>query len=156
MERTLILLKPDALQRGLIGEIVTRFERKGLKIVGMKMMMLSESFLDEHYAHITHLPFFHEIRAYMASAPVVAMCVDGVDAVEIARKLCGPTRGSEAPPGTVRGDFSIGMQFNLVHASDSTDTAKIEISRFFREDELFEYDKCTLCFIYADREIPRE
>ena len=140
--------------RGLTGEIVTRLERKGLKIVGMKMMRLGEELLDEHYAHISHLWFFNEIKDYMKGAPVIAICLEGVDVVNVVRGMCGPTKGSDAPPGTIRGDFSMANQFNLIHASDSVETAEVEIPRFFREDELFEYDMENLRFIYADREIP--
>ena len=156
MERTLVLIKPDALQRALVGEIVARFERKGLKIVGMKMMRLADALLDVHYAHINHLPFFDQLKAYMGSAPVVAVCLAGVDVVETVRRMCGPTKGSEAPPGTIRGDFSMAMQYNVIHASDSVDMARREIARFFHEDELFEYDMAALRFIYADREIPKD
>ena len=99
MERTLVLLKPDAVQRGLLGEIISRFENKGLKVAGMKMMQLTNSLLDEHYSHLNHLPFFGEIKAFMMLAPVVAVCLEGVNSVETVRRLCGVTKSWEADPG---------------------------------------------------------
>jgi nucleoside-diphosphate kinase len=152
MERTLVLLKPDALQRGLIGEITARFERKGLKIVGMKMMNLTDSLLDEHYAHLSHLPFFGEIKGFMMLAPVAAVCLEGVNCVETVRRLCGVTKSWEADPGTIRGDFGMSIQANLVHASDSLETAQKEVPRFFRDDELFEYDFLKLPYLYTKKE----
>ncbi len=105
MERTLVLLKPDAVQRGLLGDIISRFERKGLKITGMKMMNLTDRLLDEHYSHLNHLPFFGEIKGFMMLAPVVAICLEGVNSVETVRRLCGVTKSWEADPGTIRGDL---------------------------------------------------
>src|SRR6266540_732022 len=105
MERTLVLLKPDAVQRGLLGEITARFERKGLKIVGMKMMNLSDALLDEHYSHLNHLPFFGEIKGFMMQTPVIAICLEGVNCVNVVRLMCGPTKSWEAAPGTIRGDY---------------------------------------------------
>src|SRR6476619_1967223 len=110
MERTLVLLKPDAVQRGLLGEITGRFEKKGLKLVGMKMMRL-----DEHYSHLSHLPFFGDIKRFMMLAPVIATCWEGVDCVDTVRRICGVTKAREADPGTIRGDFGMSIQANLVH-----------------------------------------
>src|SRR5436190_14970844 len=149
MERTLVLLKPDALQRGRIGEITARFERKGLKIVGMKMMKLNDALLDEHYSHLSHLPFFGEIKAFMMLAPVIAVCLEGVNCVETVRRLCGVTKSWEADPGTIRGDYGMSIQANLVHASDSLETAEKEVPRFFGEDELFDYDFLKLPYLYT-------
>ena len=152
MERTLILLKPDALQRGLLGEIISRFERKGLKLVGMKMMRLEDALLEEHYAHLNHLPFFGEIKKFMMLTPVVATCWEGVDCIETVRRLCGVTKSREAAPGTIRGDFGMSIQANLVHASDSVETAANEVHRFFGESELFEYNWIQVPYLYTRQE----
>ena len=152
MERTLVLLKPDALQRGLLGEIVGRFERKGLKLVGMKMMRLDDALLDEHYSHLNHLPFFGDIKRFMMLSPVIATCWEGVDCIETVRRLCGVTKSREAAPGTIRGDFGMSIQANLVHASDSLETAKNEVPRFFRDEELFDYDWIMLPYLYTRQE----
>ena len=152
MERTLMLLKPDAVQRGLLGEITARFERKGLKVVGMKMMQLTDVLLDEHYSHLNHLPFFGEIKKFMMLAPVVAVCLEGVDAIDTVRRLCGVTLAREADPGTIRGDLAMSIQANLVHASDSADTASREVPRFFKDDELFTYDWLHLPYTYTPKE----
>jgi nucleoside-diphosphate kinase len=152
MERTLVLLKPDAVQRGLLGEITARFERKGLKVVGMKMMQLTDELLDEHYSHLNHLPFFGDIKKFMMLAPVVAVCLEGVDAIDTVRRLCGVTLAREADPGTIRGDLGMSIQANLVHASDSADTASREVPRFFRDDELFQYDWLHLPYTYTAKE----
>jgi len=152
MERTLVLLKPDAVQRGLLGEIISRFERKGLKITGMKMMNLTDRLLDEHYAHLNHLPFFGEIKDFMMLAPVIAICLDGVNCVETVRRLCGVTKSWEAEPGTIRGDLGMSIQANLVHASDSLETAEKEVPRFFSDSELFNYDFLKLPYLYTKKE----
>ncbi len=152
MERTLVLLKPDAVQRGLLGEITARFERKGLKVVGMKMMQLTDALLDEHYSHLNHLPFFGDIKKFMMLAPVVAVCLEGVDAIDTVRRLCGVTLAREADPGTIRGDLGMSIQANLVHASDSADTASREVPRFFKDDELFTYDWLHLPYTYTAKE----
>lgn len=152
MERTLVLLKPDALQRGLIGEIISRFERKGLKLVGMKMMCLDDALLDEHYSHLSHLPFFGGIKRFMMLAPVVATCWEGVDCIETVRRLCGVTLSREAAPGTIRGDLGMSIQANLVHASDSPQTAAAEVPRFFNGSELFNYDWIQLPYLYTKQE----
>jgi nucleoside-diphosphate kinase len=153
MERTLVLLKPDALQRGLLGEILGRFERKGLKVVGMKMMELSDALLDEHYSHLSHLPFFGEIKAFMMRTPVVALCLEGVDCIDAVRLLCGETLARKAPAGTIRGDLGMSIQANLVHASDSAETASKEVPRFFTDEELFSYDWMKLPYLYTGKEL---
>src|SRR3954464_6285233 len=127
MERTLVLLKPDAVQRGLLGEIIGRFEKKGLKLVGMKMMQLEDALLEEHYSHLNHLPFFGEIKSFMMRTPVVALCLEGVDCIDAVRLLCGETLARKAPAGTIRGDLGMSIQANLVHASDSVETASREV-----------------------------
>ena len=153
LERTLIILKPDAVQRNLLGEIILRFERKGLKIVGLKMMKLDDVLLTEHYIHLKDKPFFEGLKKFMKGSPVVVACLEGVDSIKVVRTLCGPTSGREAAPGTIRGDFSISMSSNIVHASDSEKTAKEEIERFFKEDELFSYNRCDFDVIYASDEL---
>ncbi|MFH1098321.1 MAG: nucleoside-diphosphate kinase [Candidatus Uhrbacteria bacterium] len=152
MQRTLVLIKPDALQRNLFGEIVRRFELKGLKIVGMKMIQLSDLKLDEHYAHHKDKPFFAGLKKFMRSAPVIAMVLEGVEAIDAVRMIVGPTKGRTAPAGTIRGDLAMSGQANLVHASDSSETAEKEIWRFFNTDELFEYEKVDNVWVYVEDE----
>lgn len=152
MERTLVLIKPDALQRDLVGEIITRFERKGLKLVGMKMLPLPDDLLDVHYSHLRERDFFPEIKAFMRRTPVIACCWEGTDCVNTVRLLCGITKARAAAPGTIRGDLAMSVQANLVHASDSLDTARVEIERFFEPEELFEYEDTLEAFIYSSRE----
>src|SRR5215468_4262545 len=153
VERTLVLIKPDAIQRGLIGRIIGRFEDKGLKVVGLKLMNLGEQLLNEHYAHLADKPFFPGTRAFMQSTPVVAMCLEGLDSVETVRRLCGITKSREAQPGTIRGDLAMSVQANLVHASDSLETAKKEVARFFADSELYEYQSLLTRLVYSDDEL---
>lgn len=152
MERTLVLIKPDAMQRDLVGELIQRFERKGLKLVGIKMMALPDDLLDEHYRHLVGRDFFAEIKTFMRSTPIIACCWEGVDCVNTVRVMCGITKAREAVPGTIRGDLAMSVQANLVHASDSLETAEVEIARFFNSDELFEYEDVLNPFIYSSRE----
>lgn len=156
MERTLVLLKPDALQRNLLGEIISRFEKKGLKIVGLKMIKLSEEILEEHYAHHKDKPFFRDLVDFMKSSPVVAMVLEGIEAVKAVRLITGPTSGREADAGSIRGDFSMSQQHNIIHASDSPEIAEKEIQRFFKQDEIFEYQKIDLTAIYSREELKEE
>ena len=149
-EKTLIIIKPDAVQRNLVGDIVSRFEKKGLKITGMKMMSIEDVTLEEHYAHIKDKPFFPGIRDFMKSSPVVVMALEGVNAVSAVRLLVGPTKAWEATAGTIRGDLSLSTQSNIVHASDSVEAGEIEVARFFKADELFSYKKIDTDFIYAE------
>jgi len=151
-EQTLVLLKPDALQRNLLGEIIHRFEARGLKIVGMKMIQLSDAQLDEHYSHIKDKPFFPGNKAFMSSYPVVGIVLAGIRAVNVVRTMLGPTKGHEAPPGTIRGDFSMSTQANMAHASDSIDAAKAEVKRFFSPGEIFSYAKLDFDLSYSDDE----
>jgi nucleoside-diphosphate kinase len=151
-ECTLILIKPDALQRNLMGEIIRRFEMKGLKIVGMKMVQLGDVLLDEHYAHHKDKPFFAGLKNFMKSSPIVAMVLEGVEAISAVRLLVGPTKGSAADAGSIRGDLSMSTQANLVHASDSPENAEREIKRFFKDDEIFEYQKIDFDYIYGSEE----
>lgn len=152
MERTLVILKPCTIQRGLIGEIITRFERKGLILAGMKMTWLTDEILSEHYAHLKDRPFFQRVKDAMAICPVIVCCWKGVDAINVVRTLAGATNGRNAAPGTIRGDYSMSVQENIVHASDSPETAAIELKRFFNDDELFEYVPKNLLSLYANDE----
>ncbi|MBU0590615.1 nucleoside-diphosphate kinase [Candidatus Micrarchaeota archaeon] len=139
MEQTLILLKPDALQRGLVGSILSRFENKGLKIVGLKMFHMAKEKSKEHYSHLVDKPFYHDLEKFMTHHPVIAMVIEGKEAVEVVRLIVGPTNASKAPAGSIRGDFSNSTSRNVIHASDSKETAKNEITRFFKPEELFSY-----------------
>lgn len=149
-EHTLIIMKPDAIHRGLVGEIVTRFERKGLKIIGMKMLQLEDALLEAHYAHIKDKPFFVGIKNYMKSSPVVVVVLSGINAVSATRIIVGPTKGYEADAGSIRGDLSLSGQSNIVHASDSVENGTAEVARFFTNEELFDYKRTDFDYIYAD------
>lgn len=149
-ERSLIIIKPDAIQRSIVGEIITRFERKGLKIIGMKMMTLGDALVEEHYAHIKDKPFFPRIKRFMTCAPVVVVAVAGLRAIDSIRIIVGPTKSFEAAGGTIRGDYALSMQSNVVHASDSKDAGEVEIKRFFAEHEIIEYEKVDTKFIFSD------
>lgn len=153
MEQTLVLLKPDAIQRGLVGEIVSRFEKKGLKLVGMKMMSLDEAVLREHYAHIADKPFFPGVEKFMRSSPVLAMVWEGLEAVNAVRLITGITKAREADGGTIRGDFAMSVSCNVIHASDSKETAAQEVPRFFKPDELHEYYKSEWVHVYNEEEL---
>ena len=150
LERTLIILKPDAVQRNLLGEVIARFERKGLKLIGLKMMSVEDAVLEDHYAHIKDKPFFPGIRDFMKATPVIVIALEGVNTVSSVRLLVGPTKGWEAAAGTIRGDFSLSTQSNLVHASDSVEASEAEIARFFKPEELFTYSKIDTDFVYAE------
>lgn len=152
MEKTLVIIKPSAIQRGLVGEIITRFQRKGLVIAGIKMMQLGEDILRKHYAHLVNRPFFPWILDSMMATPVIVACIKGTDAVNIVRMMTGATNGRNAAPGTIRGDFSVSSQENIVHASDSIENAEIEIKRFFKPEEIFDYEQADIEFIYAPDE----
>lgn len=152
MERSVILVKPDGVQRGLIGEIIHRFERKGLHLVGLKMVSLSDATLDQWYAHHKEKPFFSNLKAYMKSYPVVAMLWQGIDAVSTIRTMIGITKAREAAAGTVRGDFAMSQQYNLIHASESIQTAQKEQQLIFSDDEIFMWEKADLDFIYLKEE----
>ena len=153
MERTLILIKPDAVGRGLIGKVITRFEEKGLKLAGIKFLKLTDSLLNEHYSHLADKPFFGGTKRFMQLTPVIAICLEGLDCVETVRRLCGITKAREAAPGTIRGDWAMSVQANLVHASDSLETAGKEVKRFFDDSELFEYDLALTRTIYSEDEL---
>jgi len=152
MERSVVLVKPDGVQRGLIGEIIHRFERKGLHLVGLKMVSLSDALLDEWYSHHKDKPFFPGLKAYMQSHPVVAMLWQGKDAVVTVRKMIGVTKAREAESGTVRGDFAMSQQYNLIHASESSEIAEKEEKLMFDPKEVFMWEKADLDFIYLPEE----
>jgi len=140
MEKSLIIIKPDGVQRRLIGEIVGRIERKGLKIIAMKLLGVSQELAEKHYAVHKGKPFYESLVSFITSGPVVAMAVQGPNAISVMRKLMGKTFGFEAEPGTIRGDFGVSTQFNLVHGSDSPETAEFELSLWFGENEYVNYE----------------
>jgi nucleoside-diphosphate kinase len=153
LDKTLVILKPSSVQRGLIGEIIRRFERKGLILTGLKMVWLSDEILSEHYAHLKDRPFFQSVKDSMRVCPVIVCCWKGKDAVRVVRALTGVTNGREALPGTIRGDFSMSMTENILHAADSPESAAAEIRRFFSDNELFDYNASLTANLYAANEL---
>ena len=151
-ERTLVLIKPDAMQRGLIGEITKRFEQKGLKIIGMKMIQLDRDILSKHYAKHAEKPFFDSLARSMSSSPIVAMVLSGINALKATRLIVGPTKAHEADAGSIRGDLAISGQANLVHASDPEENPEAEIELFFRTEELFPWKRIDFEVLYGDEE----
>ncbi len=148
MERTLIIIKPDAVQRGLTGEILRRFEQRGLRIVGMKFMAVSRALAEKHYEVHRERPFFASLVNYITSSPVVVIALEGTNAVEAARNTIGATNPSKAAAGTIRGDFALEIGRNLVHGSDSVENGQIEIANFFSEDELVAWPRATDSWIF--------
>jgi len=148
VERTLVIIKPDGVQRGLIGQIVTRFERRGLRIAGMKLIQIDKALAGRHYAIHKGKPFYEPLIHYITSSPVVVMVLEGNDAIEIARRTMGATKPAEAAPGTIRADFGLEIGRNLVHGSDGPDTAAFEVPLFFAEDELLSYERDTDRWIF--------
>ena len=153
MQQSLIIIKPSGVERGLVGKIIDRFQQKGLIIAGLKMMMLNEEILREHYAHLVDRPFFPSILSSMMASPVVVMCVKGKDAVTVVRSMVGVTNSRNADPGTIRGDFGMSSQENIIHASDSEENGIIETNRFFRPEEIFDYNPIILRYIYSQDEL---
>ncbi len=143
METTLILVKPDSVERSLVGQVIARIEAKGLKIAGLKMMQLDDAIINEHYDFLADKPFFPGIKAYMTRTPVVAIAVSGSEAIKTVRMLTGATDPQEALPGSIRGDFGLTIEGNIIHASDSAETAEKELQRFFGGKDVFEYVKIT-------------
>lgn len=139
VERTLVLVKPDGVKRGLIGEIISRFERKGLKIKALKMLWFTREQAEEFYSVHREKPFFESLIEFMTSGPIVAMVLEGDMAVSVVRRIIGPTDGREAPPGTIRGDFSLSKSQNVVHASDSPESAEREIKVIFKDEEILDW-----------------
>jgi len=152
-EKTLVLIKPDAIQRGLIGEIFKRFEQKGLKVVGVKMMTLDEAVLREHYAHLVEKPFFSGISQFMQKSPVIAICLEGLEVIAAVRKITGITKAREAEAGSIRGDFAMSLTCNVIHASDSLETAMKEVPRFFKDNEIYSYLKSEYENVYLEEEL---
>lgn len=153
MEQTFIILKPSAIKRSLVGDVITRFQRKGLFINGIKMMQLDEAILRQHYAHLVDRPFFPSLVSSMTSTPVIVMVLAGKDVVNVVRSMVGATNCRAASPGTIRGDFGMSGQENIVHASDSPENAVIEINRFFSPEEIFTYDMPVETSVYATDEL---
>jgi len=152
MEKTLIIAKPDALQRGLVGEIISRLERKGLKLIGIKMEALDETRLRIHYAEHVEKGFYSGLEEFMKSSPVVLMAWEGYECVESVRSIVGATNPRTATPGSIRGDLAIGTGRNLIHASDSKESGESEIAHFFSESELHDYNKSEYMHIYEEHE----
>lgn len=140
MERTLVLLKPDCVQRRLSGRILARFEDKGLNVIGLKMIRISPDLARQHYAEHVDKPFYAGLESFITGAPVVAMVLEGLDAIRVVREMLGPTNGLNAPAGTIRGDFSSSRQMNLVHASDGAEAAQREMELYFAADEICSYE----------------
>ncbi len=149
----MVLVKPDALQRGLLGEIINRFERKGMKLIGLKMMRLTDEILDEWYSHHKDKDFFKDLKEFMKSSPVVAMLWEGIDAITVVRKIVGATSGREAEAGSIRGDFSISQQLNLIHASDAEATAEKERKLIFKDSEIMNWQSAEEALHYSKEEL---
>ena len=152
MQRTLVLLKPDCVQRRLMGTIIKRFEDKGLNIVAMKMIRVTPELSRQHYAEHVEKPFYPSLEEFITSAPVVAMAIDGLDVIAVVREMLGATSGLKASAGTIRGDYSSSRQMNLVHASDSEESATRELELYFNEDELCNYEPVATAFMRAGDE----
>ena len=152
MEKTLVILKPSAMGRGIAGEVIGRFLKKGLILSGMNLLQLNDELLNDHYAHLIDRPFFDRIKRSMKSLPVIVMCLKGIDAVQVVRNMTGATNGRNAAPGTIRGDYSMGQE-NIIHASDTSENAVIEIARFFKPEEIFDYTPAAMHLLYADDEL---
>ena len=150
MQQTLILLKPDAVQRRLVGEITRRFERKGLRLVGLKLVQAGRELAEKHYAVHKGKSFYESLLSFLTSGPTVAMVWEGREAVAVGRNLMGVTDGAKAPPGTVRGDFALSVQNNLVHGSDSEESARREIALWFTPEELVDYTIAGSEWVFGD------
>ena len=149
MERTLIIFKPDAMNRCLVGRILSRFEDKGLRIAALKLQQSPRAQVEKHYEVHKERPFYGSLVGFMTSAPVVVAILEGPNAINVVRTLLGPTNGQDAPAGTIRGDFGLDKQFNLVHASDGPDTARTEIELFFKPDEIVSYERAADCWVVS-------
>jgi len=153
LTRTAVLVKPDGLQRGLIGEIISRFERKGSKLVALKMLNMTDAMLSDWHVEHKDKSFFGDLKSFMGSMPIVAMAWEGIDAVPVVRKLVGTTSGREAEAGSIRGDFGMSQQYNLIHASSSTTDGEREIAIVFSKDEICEYHTVLENVVYAEYEL---
>ncbi|MEO9590191.1 nucleoside-diphosphate kinase [Rhodopirellula bahusiensis] len=152
MQRTLVLLKPDCVQRRLIGDVLSRFEAKGLHIVAMKLLQVTPELSKQHYAEHVEKPFYSSLEEFITSAPVVAIALEGLEVIRVVRDMLGATNGLQAAPGTLRGDYSSSRQMNLVHASDSEESAKRELDLYFNADEFCDYSLVLTPFMRADDE----
>lgn len=152
MERSLILLKPDCVQRRLIGTVISRFEEKAINIVAMKLIQVTPELSKQHYAEHVEKPFYPGLEAFITGAPVVAMVLEGLEVIRVVREMLGATNGLQAAPGTIRGDYSSSRQMNLVHASDSPESATREIGLYFKDEEICGYDPCLNPWFRADDE----
>lgn len=152
MEQTLILIKPDAIQKGLVGKIISIFESKGIKIVGMKMLKISKELSKEHYFHLLSKPFYPDLERFITHHPIIAMALEGKECIQIVRNMVGATNSRMAASGTIRGDFSMSTSRNIIHASDSAEIAQKEIKRFFKSDELYLYEFALSDYTYANDE----
>jgi nucleoside-diphosphate kinase len=148
METTLIILKPDAVQRGLMGRVLTRFEDKGLQVVGCKLMLITRQLAETHYASHKGKGFYDGLVRFMTSAPVLVLAVRGIGAIAISRKMMGATFGSKAEPGTIRGDFGVSNSFNLIHGSDSPEAAERELGLFFAKGEVLSFPRAVEQWVY--------
>ena len=148
MERIVVLVTPDGVQRGLIGEIISRFEKKGLKLSALKMMNMTDEIIDEWYAHHKERSFFPALKTFMVSYPIVAMVWEGVEAASVIRKMIGITQARQAEPGTIRGDFAISTQMNLIHASESNEAAIKELCILFTDSDLFSWERTDFPHLY--------
>jgi len=152
MQKTVVLVKPDGLQRGLVGEIISRFERKGLKLVGIKMLTMTDEIIDEWYAHHREKDFFDDIKKFMTWTPIVAMVWEGLEVIPAVRKIVGITKSREAEAGSIRGDLGMSGAQNMIHASDSEEAAGKELKLIFGDDEVFSYESGMECLIYDTKE----
>ncbi|MDG1137645.1 MAG: nucleoside-diphosphate kinase [Phycisphaerales bacterium] len=148
MEQTLIILKPDAVQRGLMGKIITRFEEKGLKVVGAKFMQISQELAATHYSDHRERPFYAGLVSFMTSSPVLVLALEGVGAIAVCRSMMGATFGSQAASGTIRGDYGVSNSFNLIHGSDSPEAAMKELGLFFNDGELINWNRASEGWVY--------
>lgn len=152
MERTLVLLKPDCVQRRLMGQILTRFENKGLNVIALKMLQVTPDLSKQHYAEHVQKPFYPNLETFITASPIVALVVEGLEAIRVVRDMLGATNGLKAAPGTIRGDFSSSRQMNLVHASDGPEAAAREIALYFKNDEIHSYTATLTPWFRADDE----
>jgi len=152
MERTVVLVKPDGVQRGLIGEIIHRFERKGLKLSALKMMNMTDEIIDEWYGHHKERPFFPALKTFMTSYPIIAMVWEGQEAASVVRKMIGITQARQAEAGTIRGDFAVSTQMNLIHASESPEAAEKELNILFEDADLFSWERTDMPHLYGEDE----
>ncbi|MGV8963939.1 MAG: nucleoside-diphosphate kinase [Candidatus Saccharimonadaceae bacterium] len=152
MQKTLVIIKPSAIQRGLVGKVISRFENKGLQLVGLKMMLLSDEIVEAHYAHLRNEPFFKRIKDSMQVTPVFVLALKGIKAIEVVRNMSGSTNSRKAIPGTIRGDYSMSHQENIIHTSDSEESSFIELARFFKDEEMFDYTPLLIPHLYSSDE----